>query len=136
MQLLLDVPDDYAPTKQVRSNSKRSRDYIHQSEFINKKKKKSKYIKCNLQFFCFLLFSIYVAGANGCKREVSESDPSRSEAIQCCHQNEQFEWIDFEENCSSWLCNYCRIKLGIRIDSIWLCDDHVDIHQENEENFN
>ncbi|CAF4969970.1 unnamed protein product [Rotaria sp. Silwood1] len=117
MQLLLDVPDDYTPVNPVRSVSKRSRDRL-QSEFVNKKQKtKSKHIKC----------------ANGCKREVSETDPSQNEAIQCCHQNEQFRWIDSEENCSRWLCNYCRIKLGINIDSIWFCDDHVDMHHEEDE---
>ncbi|CAF4257995.1 unnamed protein product [Rotaria sp. Silwood2] len=120
IQLLLDTPDDYTPANQVRSVSKRSRDYL-QSEFIeNKKKKKSKYIKC----------------ANGCKREVSGTDPSQNEAILCCHQNEQFQWIDLEENCSRWLCNYCRIKLAIAVDSAWFCDDHVDMHHEEDENEN
>ncbi|CAF3918967.1 unnamed protein product [Rotaria sp. Silwood1] len=120
IQLLLDTPDDYTPANQVRSVCKRNRDYL-QSEFIeNKKKKKSKYIKC----------------ANGCKREVSGTDPSQNEAILCCHQNEQFQWIDLEENCSRWLCNYCRIKLAIAVDSAWFCDDHVDMHHEEDENEN
>ncbi|CAF4594375.1 unnamed protein product [Rotaria sp. Silwood2] len=118
IQLLRDVPDDYTPTKQVRSVSKRNRDCLQSESIENKKKKKSKYIKC----------------ANGCKREVSGTDPRQNEAIQCCHQNEQFQWIDFDENCSRWLCNYCRIKLSIKVDSIWFCDDHIDIHCEENEN--
>jgi hypothetical protein len=31
-------------------------------------------------------------------------------------------------------CNYCRIKFGIKVDSIWFCDDHVDIHRQENEN--
>ena len=81
-------------------------------------------------------FSISLAGANGCKREVSATDPSQSEAIKCCHQSEQFQWIDLDENCSRWLCNNCRIKLGIAVDSVWFCNDHVDMYQEGDENEN
>ncbi|CAF4032391.1 unnamed protein product [Rotaria magnacalcarata] len=71
-------------------------------------------------------------GANGCKQEISENDPSQNQAIQCCHQNEQFQWIDYEDNCSRWLCNFCRIKLSIEIESIWFCDDHADMHLEDD----
>ncbi|CAF1600223.1 unnamed protein product, partial [Rotaria magnacalcarata] len=70
--------------------------------------------------------------ANGCKQEISENDPSQNQAIQCCHQNEQFQWIDYEDNCSRWLCNFCRIKLSIEIESIWFCDDHADMHLEDD----
>ncbi|CAF4081892.1 unnamed protein product, partial [Rotaria sordida] len=41
IQLLLDTSHDYTPTNQVRSVSKRSRDYL-QLEFIENKKKKIK----------------------------------------------------------------------------------------------
>ncbi|CAF2775897.1 unnamed protein product [Rotaria sp. Silwood2] len=135
IQLLRDVPDDYTPTKQVRSVSKRNRDCLQSESIENKKKKKSKYIKCKLKYSLHLVtFFIAFVGANGCKREVSGTDPRQNEAIQCCHQNEQFQWIDFDENCSRWLCNYCRIKLSIKVDSIWFCDDHIDIHCEENEN--
>ncbi|CAF1285725.1 unnamed protein product [Rotaria sordida] len=116
IQLLLDTSDDYTPTNQVRSVSKRSRDYL-QLEFIENKKKKNQ-------------------SANGCKRETSGTDPSENEAILCYHQNEQFQWIDLDENYSRWLCNYCRIKLAIAEDPVWFCDDHVDMHREEDENEN
>ncbi|CAF1353559.1 unnamed protein product [Rotaria sordida] len=116
IQLLLDTSHDYTPTNQVRSVSKRSRDYL-QLEFIENKKKKNQ-------------------SANGCKRETSGTDPSENEAILCCHQNEQFQWIDLDENYSRWLCNYCRIKLAIAEDPVWFCDDHVDMHREEDENEN
>ncbi|CAF1510616.1 unnamed protein product, partial [Rotaria sordida] len=40
----------------------------HHTKYLSEWEKKSKYIKC----------------ANGCKREVSETDPRQNEAIQCC----------------------------------------------------
>ncbi|CAF2052518.1 unnamed protein product [Rotaria magnacalcarata] len=43
---------------------------------------------------------------------------------------------DSDENGSRWLCNYCRIKLGIDVDSMWFCDDHVDIHLDDDEDEN
>jgi hypothetical protein len=71
-------------------------------------------------------------GANGCKTEVSGDDPTQSEAIQCCHQHEQFQWIDYEDNCSRWLCNKCRVKLTIDINCLWFCSDHEDMHEDED----
>ena len=82
-----------------------------------------------------LLFT-FAIDANGCKREVSDLDPNQNNAIQCCHQHEVFQWIDLDENCSMLLCNYCRIKFGIEVDSIWFCDDHADMHDETDKDEN
>ncbi|CAF1411733.1 unnamed protein product, partial [Rotaria sordida] len=38
--------------------------------------------------------------ANRCKTQVSDDDPTQNEAIQCRHQSEQFDWIDYDDNCS------------------------------------
>ncbi|CAF2752095.1 unnamed protein product [Rotaria sp. Silwood2] len=119
IQLLIDAPDDYEPVKQIRSTVKRNISSIHPEIMYKKPKKpKAKAIKC----------------ANGCKTEVSDDDPCQNEAIQCCHQSEQFEWIDYDENCSRWLCNKCRIKFGISINSLWFCCDHEDMHENEDEN--
>ena len=80
----------------------------------------------------FRRYRIFFVGANGCKAEVSTSDPAQSQAIQCCHQSDQFDWVDYEDNCSRWLCNGCRIKLAIDIDSLWFCGDHQDMHDDDE----
>jgi len=64
---------------------------------------------------------------------VSSNDPYQSNAIQCCHQSEQFNWIESQENCSRWLCNGCRIKLSINVDSLWFCSDHNDMHQDEDD---
>jgi hypothetical protein len=48
-------------------------------------------------------------------------------------QNEFYSWIHDDEGCSRWLCNYCRIKLAIPTGSLtWFCDDHVDMHKEDD----
>ncbi len=64
---------------------------------------------------------------------MSGDNPAQSEAIQCCHQSEQFEWIEHADSCSRWLCNKCRIKLSININSLWFCCDHEDMHNEEDE---
>ncbi|CAF4999462.1 unnamed protein product, partial [Rotaria socialis] len=69
-------------------------------------------------------------GANGCKTEVSGTDSTQNNAIQCCHQSEQFEWIQHNDNCSRWLCNGCRITLSIDINSLWFCCDHEDMRDD------
>ncbi len=78
----------------------------------------------------------FFLGANGCKAGIAHDDPTQQNAMQCCHQSDQFDWIDYEENCSRWLCNGCRIKLKITTDSIWLCSDHADMHTDSDENEN
>ena len=35
-----------------------------------------------------------------------------------------------------FLCNSCRIKLDISVDSLWFCTDHDDMHQDEDENEN
>ncbi|CAF3071681.1 unnamed protein product, partial [Rotaria sp. Silwood2] len=116
IQVLADFSDDYQPVKQVRSVAKRRSSFIG-SQIMCKKPKnlKSKAIKC----------------ANGYKTSISRDDPTQIEAIQCYHQDDQFEWIEYDENCSRWLCNGCRIKLKITTDSIWFCSDHVDMHDDD-----
>ncbi|CAF2091660.1 unnamed protein product [Rotaria magnacalcarata] len=119
IQLLMDTPPDYEPTKQSRSVVKRNISLNNVA--INYKKPKNpkgKFIKC----------------ANGCRTQIATNDPFQSEAIQCCHQSDQFNDIEHEDNCSRWLCNSCRIKLNIGIDSLWFCVDHDDMHQDEEEN--
>ncbi|CAF1331687.1 unnamed protein product [Rotaria sordida] len=59
-------------------------DYEPKLRTKNQKKTKAKVIKC----------------ANGCNTQVSDDDPTQNEAIQCCHQSEQFDWIDYDDNCS------------------------------------
>ena len=77
---------------------------------------------------------LVVLDANGCKASISETDLTQQEAIQCCHQSDHIDWIDYIENCSRWLCNGCRIKLSIATDSVWFCSDHVDMHNDQDEN--
>ncbi|CAM4919042.1 unnamed protein product [Rotaria socialis] len=115
IQILIDLPDDYEPAKQVRSVVKRNLS-LFCLEMSHKKTKttKAKAIKC----------------ANGCKTEVSGTDSTQNNAIQCCHQSEQFEWIQHNDNCSRWLCNGCRITLSIDINSLWFCCDHEDMHDD------
>ncbi|CAF3984796.1 unnamed protein product, partial [Adineta steineri] len=118
IQVLADVSDDYQPIKQVRSVAKRKLSSI-QSETINKKPKrpKSYAIKC----------------ASGCRTSISSTDPTQYEAIQCCHQSDHFNWIDYTNDCSRWLCNGCRIKFKLTTDSIWFCSDHVDMYSDQDE---
>ncbi|CAF4851930.1 unnamed protein product [Rotaria sp. Silwood2] len=121
VQLLADVPVDYQPTKQARSVAKRNLSIMNLKEICKKSKKtKSRAIKC----------------ANGCHTNIAQDDPVQQDAIQCCHQADQFSWIEFEDGCSRWLCNGCRIKLNITTDSIWLCSDHIDMHIDSDENEN
>ncbi|CAF4004026.1 unnamed protein product [Rotaria sp. Silwood2] len=118
MKLVLDIPSDYEPKKLTRPNCSKRKRLSISSQSINKKPKnpKSKAIRC----------------ANGCKTEIAANDPTQYNAIQCCHQRDEFDWVDAFENCSRWLCNRCRIKLGISTDSMWFCTDHDDMHSEEE----
>jgi hypothetical protein len=74
----------------------------------------------------------FILGVNGCKKGISSNDPAQNEAIQCCHQSDEFDWVDLYDNCSRWFCNGCRIKLGISTDLMWFCNDHKDMHSEEE----
>ncbi len=52
--------------------------------------------------------------------------------IKNADQNEYYDLI--VDNCSRWLCNTCRIKLGISFESIsWFCGDRVDMHDDEEQ---
>ena len=35
-----------------------------------------------------------------------------------------------------FLCNSCRIKLHISVDSLWFCTDHDDMYQDEDEDEN
>jgi hypothetical protein len=59
---------------------------------------------------------------------VSAKDPAQKDAILCCHQNDELASIDAVDNCSRWLCNGCRMKMGITTDSTWYCSDHARMH--------
>lgn len=115
-KLVIDVPDDYEPSKQIRCYEKRKKKSITTNDCsIEPKKRKSNAIKC----------------ANGCGQYIAGDDPAQMNAIQCCHQLEFYNWV--EENCSRWLCNTCRIKLGVTTTTItWFCTDCVDMHLEEE----
>ncbi|CAF1391689.1 unnamed protein product [Rotaria sordida] len=120
-KLIIDIPDDYEPTRQTRaSNIKRKRAQSlkqHDPSSSRPEKPKATAVKC----------------ANGCRRTISNDDPFQYDAIQCCHQLEYYSWINDNEECSRWLCNYCRIKLAIPTDSTtWFCNDHADMHIEDD----
>lgn len=120
-KLIIDIPDDYEPTRQTRPNNvKKKRVESFKTNDLNSnrpKRPKATAVKC----------------ANSCRRTISYADPFQNDAIQCCHQNEFYSWVNENEGCSRWLCNYCRIKLAIPTDSLtWFCDDHVDMHQEDD----
>ncbi|CAF5012422.1 unnamed protein product, partial [Rotaria sp. Silwood1] len=122
VQLLIDVPDDYEPGRQIRSNiMKRKRldcTNTYSSSSNRPKKPKANSIKC----------------ANRCGKVVSSDDPMQINAILCCHQHEEYTWIDEEDSCCRWLCNFCRIKLAIPTETkAWFCDDHRDMHEEADE---
>ncbi|CAF1342633.1 unnamed protein product [Rotaria sp. Silwood1] len=119
MRLLIDLPPDYETIKQTRLVIKRNLS-VNNLAMNSKKPKipKAKLIKC----------------ANNCCTEVEADDPFQSNAIQCCHQSEQFSWIEHHDNCSRWLRNVCRIKLNISVDSLWFCSDRYDMHQDEDEN--
>ena len=119
--MIIDVPDDYEPSRQTRtSNIKKKRVQPLKSHHLSSsrpKRPKATAVKC----------------ANGCRRTISCDDPFQKDAIQCCHQNEFYSWIDDDEGCSRWLCNYCRIKLAISTDCLtWFCEDHIDMHHEDD----
>ncbi|CAF1642712.1 unnamed protein product, partial [Didymodactylos carnosus] len=121
-KLIIDVPQDYEPTRQIRptvKSRKRTRiSMIYSGQSSKPKKPRSTAVKC----------------ANGCKRTISSNDPLQEDAIQCCHQNDFNDWVEHEDNCSRWLCNVCRILLSIPVDSTtWFCEDHLDMHIEEEE---
>jgi len=120
-KLIIDVPDDYEPSRQTRLRiiqQKQTEAPKTNSLSSNRPKRpKATDVKC----------------ANSCRRTISSDDPFQKDAIQCCHQCEFYSWINDDEQCSRWLCNYCRIKLAIPIDSLnWFCDDHVDMHKEDD----
>ena len=121
IKLLIDVPDDYQPCRQVRSSAKRQQSNDQESDSgnsIRSRKRKTNAIKC----------------ANRCGKTISSDDPMQMNAILCCHQNESYQWIDEEDSCRRWLCNFCRIKLAISTETTsWFCDDHEDMHGETEE---
>ncbi|CAF1376387.1 unnamed protein product [Adineta ricciae] len=116
-QLIIDVEKDYDPIKQVRRCEKRKKQSSAMSNLSSQpKKRKANAIKC----------------ANGCGKYIAGDDSEEMNAIQCCHQNEFYSWI--EDNCSRWLCNTCRIKLGISTTTTtWFCTDCIDMHVEEEE---
>ncbi|CAF0838331.1 unnamed protein product [Rotaria sordida] len=116
-KLIVDVPDDYIAAKQARSTGKQKRHLTTTDDCpIKSKKQKTKAIKC----------------ANGCGKCIADNDLTEIHAIQCCHQTEYYDWV--EDNCSRWLCNTCRIKLGISTESTtWFCEDCIDMHEEEEE---
>ncbi len=123
MQLLIDVPDDYEPHRQVRLNITKRKQLEQSTTYsansIKPKKPKSGAIKC----------------ANRCGQTISSDDPLQVNAILCCHQSDVYEWIDEDDSCRRWLCNFCRIKMAISTDTnTWFCDDHREMHEETEEN--
>ncbi|CAF4337382.1 unnamed protein product [Rotaria socialis] len=67
------------------------------------------------------------------RTDMANGVPAQCEAIQCCHQNDQFDRLEVEDNCSRWLCNGCRAKLGVIIQFIGFCSDHVEIHSDEED---
>ncbi|CAF3876870.1 unnamed protein product [Rotaria sp. Silwood1] len=115
-KLLIDVADDYEPTRQTRRQEPKRKLISNPDDEVKRKKQKVKAIKC----------------ANGCGRVIASDDPEQVNAIQCCHQKEFYKWV--EDNCSRWLCNRCRIELGVSIDSTnWFCDDCIDMHSADED---
>ncbi len=114
--MIIDIENDYDPVKQVRRCEKRKTQLTTTDNCSNQqKKRRSNAIKC----------------ANGCGKHIAAGDPAEMNAIQCCHQSEFYNWI--EDNCSRWLCNKCRIKLGISTTTTtWFCTDCIDMHDEEE----
>ncbi|CAM4903492.1 unnamed protein product [Rotaria socialis] len=122
MQLMIDVPDDYEPSRQVRPMVKKRKllncATTYSGNSNRPKKPRANSIKC----------------ANGCGRTISSDDPMQVNAILCCHQHEEYNWVDEEDSCRRRLCNFCRIKLAAPTEtSVWFCEDHRDIHEETEE---
>lgn len=123
VKLLIDVPDDYQPSRQMRSGAnKRERSDDAKADLVCSSKPAKKNKSCDIK--C----------ANRCGRTISANDPMQANAIMCCHQNEYYQWIHEDDSCRRWLCNFCRIKLAISTDThSWFCDDHQHIHDETEE---
>ena len=122
IQLLTDVPEDYEPQRQIRPNTKKRQrsDYPTNSFTASNKPKKPK--------------ASAIKYANRCGRAVSSDDPMQINAILCCHQDEYFDWIDEQDSCRRWLCNFCRIKSAIPTDTkSWFCDEHEEMHEEANE---
>ena len=122
IKLLMDVTDDYEPQRQVRASAMKRRRPLQQTSHtgdpVKPKRPKANAIKC----------------ANRCGKSVSSDDPMQINAILCCHQHDESDWVDEEESCRRWLCDFCRIKLAISTETnAWFCDDHCDMHQENEQ---
>jgi hypothetical protein len=124
VQLLIDVPDDYEPQRQIRTNATKrpggaGPPTAHAFNSIARKKNKATGIKC----------------ANRCGKLVSSNDPLQSNAILCCYQNEYYDWIEEEDCCRRWLCNCCRLKQAISIDTkSWFCEDHDDMYERPTQN--
>jgi hypothetical protein len=120
VQLLSDVPDDYEPRRRTRPNGTKRKGGADQAatdavDPIESKKPKAAGINC----------------ANRCGKSVTSGDPMQMNAIQCCYQNEYYDWINEEESCRRWLCNSCRLKLAISTDTkSWFCDDHSETHEK------
>ncbi|CAF2059013.1 unnamed protein product [Rotaria magnacalcarata] len=122
MQLMIDVPDDYEPSRQVRPMVKKRKllncATTYSGNSNRPKKPRANSMKC----------------ANGCGRTISSDDPMQVNAILCCHQHEEYNWVDEEDSCRRWLCNFCRIKLAVPTETgVWFCEDHRDIHEKTEE---
>ncbi|CAF5192010.1 unnamed protein product, partial [Rotaria magnacalcarata] len=114
--------DDYEPSRQVRPMVKKRKllncATTYSGNSNRPKKPRANSIKC----------------ANGCGRTISSDDPMQVNAILCCHQHEEYNWVDEEDPCRRWLCNFCRIKLAVPTEtSVWFCEDHRDIHEKTEE---
>ena len=122
IKLIIDVPDDYEPHRQSRSNIMKRKQMDDLKTYcgnsMKPKKPKVNSIKC----------------ANRCGKTISYDDPMQLNAILCCHQHEEYEWVDEEDSCRRWLCNFCRIRLAIPTDTnAWFCEDHREMHEETEE---
>ena len=107
--MIIDVPNDDEPSKQIRSPRKRKQESTTTTDICltEPKKSKVKVIKC----------------ANRCGKYIADDNPEEIYAIQCCDQRKYYDWD--EANCFRWLCNTCRIKLGLSIDTIsWFCEDY------------
>ena len=120
-KLVIDVPDDYDLNRQTRTRNittkRAALSYTHSLNSSKPKRPKVTAVKC----------------ANDCHRTIQYDDPFQKDAMQYCDQSEFYTWISDNEGCFRWLCNYCRIKSIIPIDSLtWFCDDHVDMHKEDD----
>jgi hypothetical protein len=130
--LLIDIQDDYEPTRQTRPNARKRKLTTNAENEVKKKKTKAKAIKCKYMLCVVSFLRILYLGANRCGQVIASDDPTQVNAIQCCHQNEYYSSV--EEDCSRWLCNKCRIQLGVSTDSTkWFCEDCIDMHDTEGE---